>query len=445
MRFVKGADEARRTILRRDPAQNVDLPPRVKETIARVFGEELDAAAVVDRILRDVQQRGDDAVLHYNRQIDGYQTQSLEIPRAKIERAYEEVDASLVESLRFAAQRIRVFHEMQLEHGSKSFMRDGIGQMVHPLERVGLYVPGTQVIYPSSVLMTAIPARVAGVREVIVITPGTPEGEVSPLKLVACNIAGVDRVFLAGGAQAVAALAYGTETIPRVDKICGPGNIFVTLAKAKVYGAVGIDALYGPSETIVIADASADPDLCAADVLAQAEHDELATPIFLTDSEDLANRVISKVEERLASLARGDIARTAWERQGGLAVVDSIEEAIALTNEFAPEHACLLLRDADHYLEQVRNAGVVLVGDYSVESIGDYVAGPSHVMPTMGNARFASPLGVQDFLKSTAIISLKKPALAKLAPAATSIARAEGLTGHAEAIEARLIEDGTKA
>jgi histidinol dehydrogenase len=440
-----GAEEARRTILKRQPAQDIQLPERVRETIVRVFGEELNAAEVVDRILRDVQQEGDAAVLRYNREIDGYQTQALEIPRELVLQAYDKVDPALIEALRFAADRIRSFHETQLENGAKSFMRDGIGQMVNPLERAGLYVPGTQVIYPSSVLMTAIPARVAGVGEVIVITPGLPDGTVSPLKLAACDIAGVDRVFLAGGAQAIAALAYGTESVPRVDKICGPGNIFVTLAKAKVYGTVGIDALYGPSETIVIADEMADPDLCASDVIAQAEHDEMATPLFLTDSEEMARRVAARVDERLASLARGAIARSAWERQGGIGVVASIDEAIALTNEFAPEHVCLLLRDARERLGQVRNAGVVLVGDYSVESIGDYVAGPSHVMPTMGNARFASPLGVQDFLKATAVISLDRQTLEKLGPAATSIARAEGLTGHAESIEARLAGDRAEA
>ncbi len=445
MRLAMGAEEARQTILKRQPAQDIELPERIRETVRRVFGEELGAAEVVERILSDVRRDGDAAVLRYNQEIDGYKTQALEVSHAAIRQAYEKVDPSLVEALRFAAGRIRSFHEAQLENGSKSFIQDGVGQMVHSLERVGLYVPGTQVIYPSSVLMTAIPARVAGVKEVIVITPGMPDGKVSPLKLVACDIAGVDRVFMAGGAQAIAALAYGTESIPRVDKICGPGNIFVTLAKAKVYGTVGIDALYGPSETIVIADEAADPDMCAADVLAQAEHDELATPIFLTDSENLAHRVAAKVDERLASLARGDVARTAWERQGGIGVVGSVEEAIALTNEFAPEHVCLLLRDAQKYLEQVRNAGVVLVGDYSVESIGDYTAGPSHVMPTMGNARFASPLGVQDFLKATAVISLEKSMLEKLAPSAMSIARAEGLTGHAESIEARFVQDKAEA
>jgi histidinol dehydrogenase len=317
--------------------------------------------------------------------------------------------------------------------------------MVNPLERVGLYVPGTQVIYPSSVLMTAIPARVAGVNEICVATPGSLDGSVSPLKLVACDIANVDRVFVAGGAQAIAAMAYGTESIPQVDKICGPGNIFVTLAKAKVYGTVGIDALYGPSETIVVADETADPELCAADVLAQAEHDELATPIFLTASEGLAKAVAAKVEKRLASLARAGVARTSWERQGGIAVVDTIEDAIRLANEFAPEHLCLLVRDTERFLPLVRNAGVVLVGEYSVESIGDYTAGPSHVMPTMGNARFASPLGVQDFLKATAVISLERPSLEKLGGPAIAIAKAEGLTGHAEAIEVRLTRDKAKA
>jgi histidinol dehydrogenase len=279
---------------------------------------------------------------------------------------------------------------------------------------------------------------VAGVRELYMATPAAADGSVSPLKLAAADIAGVDGVFRAGGAQGIAALAFGTESIPRVDKICGPGNIFVTLAKKAVHGFVGIDGFFGPTETVVVADAHADPALCAADLLAQAEHDALASPILITDSEALAEAALAEVESQLATLERADIARTALEAQGLAVIVASLEEALALANEYAPEHLCLEVRDAPRWAEQVANAGSVFVGGLSAEAIGDYTAGPSHVMPTGGSARFASSLGVHDFLKVTSIVSLDGSALAELGPPAAAIARAEGLTAHARAIERRL-------
>ncbi|MFQ5878601.1 MAG: histidinol dehydrogenase [Dehalococcoidia bacterium] len=416
----------------------MELPPRLRQEVRRVFGQELTAEAVVTRITQDVREEGDAAVLRYNQDVDDSLALALAVPPQEVKAAYQQVDAALVAALRYAAGRIRSFHESQIRHSLASFQANGLGQVVRPLRRVGIYVPGTRVVYPSSVLMTAIPARVAGVGEVVVVTPGGPDGLVSPLKLVACDIAGVHRVFQAGGAQAIAALAYGTETIPRVDKICGPGNSFVTLAKRKVYGAVGIDALYGPSETVVVADDAADPALCAADLLAQAEHDELATPILITTSEALAQAVTSQVEDRLTSLPRADAARAAWEGQGGAVIVDTVAEALALANDFAPEHLCLMVQDAPSWLPRVENAGVVLVGPYSVESVADYTAGPSHVMPTLGNARFASPLGVHDFLKATSVVSLERDAFTELGPPAIAIARAEGLEAHAQAIAARL-------
>jgi histidinol dehydrogenase len=303
---------------------------------------------------------------------------------------------------------------------------------------VGIYVPGTLAVYPSSVLMTAIPARVAGVHELYMATPAALNGSVSPLKLAAADIAGVDGVFRAGGAQGIAALAFGTESIPRVDKVCGPGNIFVTLAKKAVHGFVGIDGFFGPTETVVVADAHANPALCAADLLAQAEHDALASPILITDSEALAEAALAEVESQLATLERADIARAALEAHGLAVVVASLEEALALANEYAPEHLCLEVRDAARWVERVANAGSVFVGGLSAEAIGDYTAGPSHVMPTGGSARFASALGVHDFLKVTSIVSLDGEALAELGPPAAAIARAEGLTAHARAIERRL-------
>ena len=341
-------------------------------------------------------------------------------------------------ALREAAERIRLFHERQLEHSLRNFDEGGIGQTVRPLQRVGLYVPGTKVALPSTVLMTAVPARVAGVAEIIMVTPALEDASVASVKLVAADIARVDRVFRAGGVQGVAAIAYGTETVPRVDKICGPGGIFVTLAKKRLYGEVGIDGLFGPSETLVVADAEADPSLVAADLLAGAEHDELATAILITTSERLSRAVVERVEAQLKEMERATVARASMEARGGVAVVGSLEEALALANEFAPEHLCLHVEGAERLLKDVRNAGCVFLGAVVVESIGDYTAGPSHAMPTGGGAAYASPLGVHDFLKITSVVGLDAETARQVGPAAAVIARAEGLTGHARAIELRL-------
>lgn len=442
MRIVMGAAKARETLLRRLSLQHPELPPAVRETIRRVFGAGLDAAAVADRILRDVREEGDEAVRRYNREIDGVRPEvadgPLEVTREEISAAYGKVDPSLVEALRLAARRIQAFHERQLEHSLRGFEEKGVGQMVRPLARAGLYVPGNAVVYPSTLLMTGIPARVAGVRELVMVTPVNPDGSVNPLKLVAADIAGVGRAFRAGGVQGIAAMAYGTGTVPRADKICGPGNIFVTIAKKKLYGEVGVDGIFGPSETLVVADGDADAALVAADMLAGAEHDELATAVLITTSAKLAEAVSGIVEAELASLERGGVARTSMDARGGAVVVDSVEEAIDLANEFAPEHLCLHLEEADRMLERVTNAGCAFVGGRSVESIGDYTAGPSHVMPTGGSAAYASPLGVHDFLKVTSIVRLDQETVDEIAPAAAAIARAEGLTGHARAVESRM-------
>jgi len=442
VRLVRGADEARQTLLRRVPLEAGELPAAVREDIRRVFGAELDAEAVVDQILRDVREEGDAAVLRYNEDLDGVHGTlsgiSLEVSPDEIEDALSQVEPSLLGALREAAERIRAFHQAQLAHSLRSFSEGGVGQMVRPLQRVGLYVPGTVAVYPSTVLMTAVPARVAGVSEVIMATPAREDASVSPVKLAAAKIAGVDRVFRAGGVQGIAALAYGTETVPRVDKVCGPGNIFVTLAKQKLYGQVGIDGLFGPSETLVIADNTAEPALVAADLLAGAEHDELATAVLITTSEALAAAVAREVEAQLKGLERAAVARASLDARGGAVLVVSLDEALELANEFAPEHLCLHAADAEKALDRVRNAGCVFVGGASAESIGDYTAGPSHVMPTGGSARFASSLGVHDFLKVISVVSLDGGALAELGPAAAAIARAEGLTAHARAIERRL-------
>jgi histidinol dehydrogenase len=442
VRVIKSAQEARSTLLQRSPLDYRELPPAAQNVIRRVFGTELGPAEVVDRILRDVHENGDAAVRRYNEEIDGVSSevakQPLQVSRDEIEEARTQIDQSLVEALTIAAERIRAFHEQQLAHSLKSFQDGAVGQLVRPLARAGFYVPGTAAIYPSTVLMSVIPARVASVSEVIMATPAVPDGDVAALKLVAAEIAGVDRIFRAGGVQGIAAMAFGTESVPRVDKICGPGNIFVTLAKKKLFGEVGIDGVFGPSETLVVADAQANPSLVAADLLAGAEHDELATAILLTDSAQLAEEVSKAVEEGLSTLDRAAVARESLEARGGIVVVDSIAEALYLANEFAPEHLCLHLSIAAHAMQHVRNAGCVFVGEHSVESIGDYTAGPSHVMPTGGSAAYASPLGVQDFLKVMSIVRLDQETVDKIGPPAAAIARAEGLTGHARAVESRL-------
>jgi histidinol dehydrogenase len=438
MRIIEGAEDARKTLLLRQPLGDTAVPIAVRQKTREIFGAELSPVEVVARILADVRAEGDAAVLRYSEAFDGVSYPSLVVAKEEMKAAYEQVEPKIAAALRFAAERIRLFHEMQLERTMSSFSVGGLGQQVRPLEKVGLYAAGTVAVYPSSVLMTAIPARVAGVAEISMITPAGSDGRVSPLKLVAADIAGITQVFRGSGAQAVAAFAFGTESVPRVDKICGPGNLFVTLAKQQVYGWVGIDAIYGPTETIVVADDSADPALCAADLLAQAEHDELATPILITPSLEVARAVEREIERQLANLERAAIARSSLETRGGAVVAKDMEEAIALADEFAPEHLCLAVRDAAAWAEKVRNAGGLFVGESSPEAMGDFTAGPSHVMPTAGSARFSSPLNVLDFLKITNVVAVGEDALREWGPAAAAIARVEGLTAHARAIEMRL-------
>ena len=438
MKIVHGADEGRRTLLRRQPLGEATLPDKVWSRTREAVGDVSTTEEAVRAILRDVREDGDKAVLKYCEAFDGGTYSTLRVGQQEIRAAYAAVDGEIVDALRFAAGRIRSFHEEQLQHVLRSFMSNGIGVQTSALGRVGINAPGTAVVYPSSVLMTVIPAKTAGVEDVLIASPADADGNVAPIKLVAADLAGADGVYRMSGAQAVGAFAYGTESVPKVDKVCGPGNVFVTLAKRAVFGEVGIDALYGPSETIVVADDSADPTLCAADLLGQAEHDELATPILITTSEELANDVGAEVERQVKLLEREQVARAAFDARGGAVVVDSVEEAIALADEFAPEHLCLLVEDAQEWIGKVRNAGGVFAGETSPETLGDYTAGPSHAMPTMGTARFASPLGVSDFLKGTSIVAVDEATLHKIGPAAARIARAEGFTAHARSIELRL-------
>ena len=438
MKIVLGADEGRRTLLQRRPLGEETLPERVWNRTREAVGDVSTTEEAVRAILREVREHGDKAVLNYCEAFDGGTYSTLRVGQDETRAAYDAVDDDIVDALRFAADRIRSFHEEQLQHVLRSFRSDGIGVQTSALGRVGINAPGTAVVYPSSVLMTVIPAKAAGVEDVLIASPADADGNVSAIKLVAADLAGADGVYRMSGAQAVGAFAYGTESVPKVDKVCGPGNIFVTLAKRAVFGEVGIDALYGPSETIVIADDRADPALCAADLLGQAEHDELATPVLVTTSAELAERVGEEVERQVQLLDREDVARASFNARGGAVVVESVKEAIALADEFAPEHLCLFVEDAQEWAGKVRNAGGVFVGETSPETLGDYTAGPSHVMPTMGTARFASPLGVSDFLKSTSIVAVDEATLREIGPAAARIARAEGFTAHARSIELRL-------
>lgn len=438
LRIVRAGSVAATALLRRVPLDEMVTEPAVAALTEQVFGQALTPEQFVERVLREVRQGGDAALRELSQRLEGTAPEALETPRSEIEAAYSEVSPQFVADLRLAAGRVADFHRQQ-RRGSWIDFDEGTGQMVRPLQRVGLYAPaGRAVVYPSSVIMSAVVARVAGVDEVLLCTPPRRDGRQRPEMLVAADVAGVHRVFKVGGAQAIIALAYGTETVPRVDKILGPGNIFVVLAKRRVFGTVDIDQLPGPTETLVLADDTADAEEVAADLLAQAEHDPLATPLLLATSETLALRVQVAVERQLVSLPTADTARAALANRGGAVVVEGIEDGLRLANAFAPEHLCLLVRDPWSHLGQVRHAGGVFVGSSSPEAAGDYVAGPSHIMPTAGTARFASPLSVDDFVKIVSVVGLTPARLAEIGPVAARLARVEGFEAHARAVEARL-------
>lgn len=428
-------------LLKKPAFDTVELGEKAKARIAAAFGEELTAAQVVERIVGDVRAEGDKALLAYTEKIDGVrlEAQDLEIKESEVDAAYRQVDADTLNSLRKAIQNVQSFHAEQLpktwlttrEYGSM------LGQKCIPLERVGMYVPGGTAAYPSSVVMNAVPAAVAGVKEIIMVVPPARDGSINPLYLIAAREAGVTRIFKAGGAQAVAALAFGTDTIPKVDKITGPGNIFVTLAKKAVYGYCNIDMLAGPSEILIVADQTAEPRYIAADMLSQAEHDVLASSIVITDSRELADKVRQAVEQQLALLPRKEIAALALERNGLIVVTDTLQAAMELANLSAPEHLEIITAEPFRLLPYVRHAGAVFLGPYSPEPLGDYFAGPNHVLPTGGTARFYSVLNVETFMKKTSIISYTPEALAAVSADIIRLAEAEGLTAHARAIQIR--------
>jgi len=394
--------------------------------------------AAVRQIIDDVRKRGDKALFELTEKFDGAKLTTLEVKPAQIKAAYKKTDAKLIDAMKLAAERIGNFHQAQKERALPTYTHGKTGWLVRPLERVGVYAPGGTASYPSTVLMTAIPAKVAGVKEVVLVTPPAKNGSISPAILIAADIAGVNRIFAVGGAQAIAALAFGTESIPRVDKICGPGNIYVFLAKKLVYGVVGIDGLQGPSEVVVIADETANPEYCASDLLAQAEHGGLSSAIMITNSSSLAGKVVESIEAQMKTLSRQSIIKESLANNGMIVVVKNMAEAIELANLYAPEHVLLLVRPNTAYEEQITNAGCIIYGQQATVAMSDYISGPSHTLPTEGTARFSSPLNVLDFLKITNVSSVGDTLINRAGEAASIIARAEGLDAHAQAIELRM-------
>ena len=437
LNLIRGVENAENVLTRIDPLDLSSLPESAAARTRQAFGAGVTPAESVARMLADVKREGDAAVRRYAKLLDGAELDDFRIPDAELDAASRQISPELWESLELAAERIRSFHQATLPDEWLD-PAQGLGELVRPLARVGVYAPGGSAAYPSTVLMTVIPARVAGVEEIILATPRAGSQPLNPAVVAAARIAGVDAMYQVGGVPAIGALAYGTESIPRVDKICGPGNIFVAYAKKLVQGAVDIDGVFGPTETIVLADDGANADFCAADLIAQAEHDPLATAILVTDSEGLIARVETQLEAQLAAAPRGEVARQALERQGRVVLVDSLDEGVKLVNRIAPEHLCLLLREPWAWVNRIRHAGGLFLGEYSPEVMGDYIAGPSHVMPTGGTARFGSALSVHHFLRTMPVVGLSPADFQNLGPAAVRIANAEGLAGHAGAVQVRL-------
>jgi len=435
--------EALEKLTRRGAQPEPELPASIRERNAEIFGRPMTAHEVVDQVINDVQSGGDAAVRKYTSLFDKRDLDEIEVPRAEWDATRERISPALRDALEMAAERIRAFHQKQLRQSWFDSGELGIfGQIIRPLERVGIYTPGGSAALPSSLLMTAIPARVAGVDEIIIATPPSRDGAIADVILAAAAIANVDRVFAIGGAQAIAAMAFGTESVPQVDKVCGPGNIFVALAKQRVSGTVAIDQIAGPTETLVVADDTADLELVAADMIAQAEHDPVASAILVTTSQRLADAIPDEIAKQAAELEREEIIRASLGNNGVIALVDSLDDAIDCANAYAPEHLCLLVSDPWALVPKVRNAGGIFVGESSPEALGDYTAGPSHVMPTSGTARYSSPVNIMDFQKVISLAAGNTAAIETLGSATMEIARAEGLTGHAKAIERRLQGEG---
>jgi histidinol dehydrogenase len=414
---------------------------RRKQGINYTSGNFVHVDRPVKDIINEVFEKGDIALFSYTEKFDKVKLDSLKITDDEIKAAYKNVNKKLISELKIAAERISTFHTLCKKQIGMKFEQSGLGRITRPLKRVGIYVPGGTAAYPSTVLMTAVPAKVAGVEEIIMVSPPQKDRSLPSATLVAADIAGVNTIYKIGGAQAIAALACGTDTIPKVDKICGPGNIYVATAKKMVYGIVDIDGIQGPSEVIVVADSSAKPSYCAADLIAQSEHDEMASAILLTNSEKIADAVEKEIEIQLAKLNRKDIITKALNDYGVIAVIENMEEIINLINIFAPEHLLLMVKNAKKYLPSIINAGCIFIGENSPVALGDYIAGPSHVLPTGGTAVFTSPLSIESFLKTTNYVAFNKAQRNYLGPYVIDMAKEEGLDAHANAIKIRLTEN----
>ena len=443
MKIVKASELGEAAInkmLQKPAFDTVELSPKIREANKITFGRDMSAAELVAQIVHDVRFEGDKAVLRYTKLIDKVECsiEDLLVTEAEFAAAEAQADHRVVESLQKAAANVRRYHEEQKPNSWMTYREHGslLGQSLIPLDRVGIYVPGGTAAYPSSVIMNAMPAVVAGVGEIIMMVP-PKNGAINPYVLIAAKLAGVQKIYKIGGAQAIAAMAFGTETIPRVDKITGPGNIFVTLAKKEVYGHVDIDMLAGPSEILIVADDSADPVYTAADMLSQAEHDPLASSIVITDSEKLARQVAMEAESQLQKLPRQEIARASIERNGLIVIAEDMAQALRFANTSAPEHLELLTKEPFKLLPEVKHAGAVFLGAYSPEPLGDYFAGPNHVLPTGGTARYYSVLNVETFMKRTSLISYSQEALAAVSDDIIRLAETEGLQAHANAIRLR--------
>ena len=398
-----------------------------------------DVNETVENILKDVKKRGDKALFEYTKKFDKVDLKTLEVSEEEIQKAFDTIDKELLEVIKYSHDNIKLFHEKQVRNNFILKKENGVslGQIINPIEKVGLYVPGGTAAYPSTVLMNAVPAKIAGCKEIIMVTPPTSDGTILPSLLVAAKIAGVDRIFKVGGAQSIAALSYGTESIPKVYKIVGPGNIYVAMAKKMVYGEVSIDMIAGPSEVLIIADDSANPVHVAADLLSQAEHDKLAASSLVTNSKELAKNVAEQLEIQLKELEREEIARTSIENQGRIIITKTIDEAIKISNEIAPEHLELAVSNPFELLTRVKNAGSIFMGHNTPEPLGDYLAGPNHTLPTSGTAKFSSPLSVDDFIKKSSFIYYSKEGLEEVKDKVIKFAESEGLTAHARSVSKR--------
>ena len=410
-----------------------------EEILNRDIQAEEDVGAAVDAVLANVKANGDAALRDYTKQFDGVLLDNLQVSEAEMETAWGSVEPDFLKTLEMAAENIRRFHEQQVHRDFVLTDKPGIvmGQRYTPIEKVGICVPSSPVAFPSTILMNVIPARIAGVREIILVTPPAQDGSISAEALAAAKIAGADKIFKVGGAQAVAALAYGTESIPRVDKIVGPGGIFVATAKRKVFGQVAIDMIAGPSEILVVADGKSDPRWVAADLLSQAEHDVLASPVLVTDSRELAEMVQTELEVQLARLPRRQVARKSVDDNGKIILTDDLDKAVEVVNLIAPEHLELCVDDPFAMLPQIRNAGSIFLGRYTPEALGDYFAGPNHTLPTSGTARFSSPLSVDDFVKKSSFLYYNQEALAPVAERIADFAQREGLYAHGQSVTVR--------